>query len=244
VTAGELLEAAQSFPVSSLKQRLGEGGLVVVAPHPDDESLACGGLIAEACAEGRPTRVVVVSDGTGSHPASKTYPKARLRDLRESEARQAVKELGLDLDKNIEFLRLPDRFVPGDGPFTEWAVERIVACAEEIRAAALFVSWRHDPHCDHQASYGLARTAHRRLTAVELFEYTVWGAALPAATPVEPAGGFRLEIGRHLARKRRAIDAHRSQTTNLIADDPNGFRLTATDLARFALDHEFFFESA
>ena len=242
MTAGELLEAAQSFPVSSLKQRLGERGLVVVAPHPDDESLGCGGLIAEACAEGRPTRVVVVSDGTGSHPASRAYPKARLRDLRESEARQAVNELGLDPD--IVFLRMPDRFVPGDGPFAEAAIERIVASAEEVGAAALFVSWRHDPHCDHEASYRLARAAQRRLTAVKLFEYTVWGAALPAATPVEPAGGFRLEIGRHLARKRRAIDAHRSQTTDLIADDPNGFRLTGTDLTRFALVHEFFFESA
>jgi hypothetical protein len=90
VTAGELLEAAQSFPVSSLEQHIGEGGLVVVAPHPDDESLGCGGLIAEARAEGRRTRVVVVSDGTGSHPASKAYPKERLRDLRENEARKAV----------------------------------------------------------------------------------------------------------------------------------------------------------
>jgi hypothetical protein len=71
-------------------------------------------------------------------------------------------------------------------------------------------------------------------------EYAIWGAALPAATPVDAVGGFRLEIGRHLARKRRAIDAHRSQTTNLIEDDPNGFRLTGTDLARFVLDHEFF----
>ncbi len=244
MTAGELLEAAHSFPVSSLKQRLGEGGLVVVAPHPDDESLGCGGLIAEARAEGRRVRVVVVSDGTGSHPASKAYPKARLRDLRETEARRAVNELGLDSDEDIEFLRLPDRFVPGDGPFAEKAIERTVASAREVRAAALFVSWRHDPHCDHQASYRIARAAQRRLTAVKLFEYTIWGTALPAETPVEPAWGFRLEIGRHLARKQRAIGAHRSQTTDLIADDPNGFRLTGTDLARFALVYESFFESA
>jgi LmbE family N-acetylglucosaminyl deacetylase len=244
VTAGELLEAAQSFPVSSLKERLGEGGLVVVAPHPDDESLGCGGLIAESSAEGRRTRVVVVSDGTGSHPGSKAYPKARLRDLRENEARQAVEELGLDPNKDVEFLRLPDRYVPSDGPLAERAIERIVASAHGVGAAALFVSWRHDPHCDHQASYRLARAAQRRLTAVKLFEYTVWGATLPGATPVEPAGGFRLEIGRRLGQKRLAINAHRSQTADLISDDPNGFRLTETDLSRFGLPYEFFFESA
>ena len=106
------------------------------------------------------------------------------------------------------------------------------------------MSWRHDAHCDHQASYRLARAAQGRLTAVKLFEYTIWGVTLPPATPVERAGGFRLEIGRHLARKQRAIGAHRSQTTNLISDDPSGFRLTGTDLARFALLHEFLFESA
>ena len=46
--AGEVLEAAGSLPFATLEERLGDGGLIVVAPHADDESLACGGLIAEA----------------------------------------------------------------------------------------------------------------------------------------------------------------------------------------------------
>ena len=50
-------------------------------------------------------------------------------------------------------------------------------------------------------------------------------------------------IERALEKKRRAIAAHRSQTTNLINDDWAGFRLTESDLARFDLPYEFFFES-
>ncbi len=243
MTAGEALEAAHSFPFSTLDERLGSGGLVVIAPHPDDESLACGGLIAEACAQGKDVRIVVVSDGTGSHPASRTHPKTRLRDLREAEAREAASELGLDPD-NVVFLRLPDRFVPSEGPAGERAVLKIVECLDEVRAKALFVSWRHDPHCDHQAAYRIARSAQHRRPATKLYEYSVWGAALPAATPVEPMrAGFRLRIDRVRARKQRAIAAHRSQTSDLINDDPTGFRLTGADLERFDLPSESFFES-
>ena len=72
------------LPVSTLGSA-SEGGFVVVAPHPDDESLACGGLIAKACAENRPMRVVIVSDGAGSHPNSKACPPDRMRALREEE---------------------------------------------------------------------------------------------------------------------------------------------------------------
>ncbi len=243
MNAGELLKAAETFPFSTLDQQLGQGGLVVVAPHADDESLACGGLIAEARAQGRDIRVVVVSDGTGSHPRSRQYPPDRLRDLREAEARAAIRELGLDPERDIMFPRLPDRFVPSEGPRAEAAVGGIVDCARDAKATALFVSWRHDPHCDHQASYRLARAAQRRI-ALKLYEYTVWGAALPPDTPVDPArGGFRLWIKESLARKRRAIAAHRSQTTDLISDDPEGFCLTPSDLARFDARFEFFFES-
>jgi LmbE family N-acetylglucosaminyl deacetylase len=243
MTAGEALKSAESFRYSTLTEQLGEGGFLVIAPHPDDESLGCGGLIAEACAQGRPTRVVIVSDGSGSHPTSKKYPRGRLRALRESEARRAASALGL-APHHVLFLRLPDRCVPNAGRRADAAAQEIAALLAKIAARALFVTWRHDPHCDHQASYLIARAAQRKLADAKLYEYSIWGAALPPAMPVlPPRGGFRLAIDRHLARKRRAIAAHRSQTTALIDDDPGGFRLRASDLARFTKPFEFFFES-
>jgi LmbE family N-acetylglucosaminyl deacetylase len=242
MNARELLTAAHRFPLATLEERIGKGGLVVIAPHPDDESLACGGALAQASERGRPARVVVVSDGAGSHPASKAYPKNRLRDLREDEAKQAARELGLDPDRDVVFLRLSDRFVPSEGSEAEEAVGKILEVLDAVQAQALFVSWRHDPHCDHQASYRIARAVQRRAVHLRLYEYTVWGAALPPETPIGSIKGFRLSISQTLEKKRRAIAAHRSQTTRLIDDDPSGFCLTAADLARFDLPYECFFE--
>src|SRR5580698_6612768 len=132
--AAEAMITMQRFPIGSLPDVLGEGGVLVIAPHPDDESLACGGLIAEACATDRPASVIVVSDGTGSHPRSRLYPRARLRGLREAESRQAVSALGLP-PRSLEFLRLPDRFVPSEGARARAAIEQIVAVARKISAS-------------------------------------------------------------------------------------------------------------
>ena len=71
--------AARQLPVAPLEALVGDKGLVVVAPHPDDESLGCGGLIAEARRLGRAVRLVVVTDGCGSHTHSALYPPERLR---------------------------------------------------------------------------------------------------------------------------------------------------------------------
>ncbi len=79
MTAGELLDAAHSFQFRPLREQLEDRPFVVVAPHPDDESLACGGLIADACRQGLRGKVVIVSDGVGSHPNSRAYPPDRLR---------------------------------------------------------------------------------------------------------------------------------------------------------------------
>ena len=244
MTAGELLGAAHSFPFRPLREMLEARPFIVIAPHPDDESLACGGLIADARRQAVRGKVVIVSDGAGSHPNSKAYPPDRLGSLREEEARQAGAELGLKPEEML-FLRLPDRFVPSEGEAAERAIGVIADCVTEIGAGSLFVSWRHDPHCDHQASYRIAHQVQRRAGELRLFEYVVWGHTLPASTEVDPIrGGFRIRIDQEpLEKKRRAIAAHRSQTTDLIDDDPAGFLLTQIDLAHFDLPYEFFLES-
>jgi len=241
---GEVLDAAHSFPFRPLREMLEDRPFIVIAPHPDDESLACGGLIAHACEQGLRAKVVIVSDGAGSHPNSKAYPPDRLSALREDEAKQAGAELGLR-QADMLFLRLPDRFVPHEGEEAERAIEAIVDCAREIGAGSLFVSWRRDPHCDHEASYRIARAVQRRAGEIRLFEYVVWGHTLPPTTEVDPMhSGFRIRIDREAQeKKRRAIAAHRSQTSALIDDDPGGFLFSQIDLAHFDLPYEFFLES-
>src|ERR1700730_3905373 len=85
----EFFASANALPVADLDQIFGTGGIVVVAPHPDDETLGCGGLIALESRLGRNIQVVVISDGVGSHPNSRRYPPDKLRDLREGETRAA-----------------------------------------------------------------------------------------------------------------------------------------------------------
>jgi LmbE family N-acetylglucosaminyl deacetylase/glycosyltransferase involved in cell wall biosynthesis/uncharacterized coiled-coil protein SlyX len=80
--------------------------LLVLAPHPDDEVIGCGGLVAQHLRERRAVRVVVTTDGAEAEavPNRNAY-----RELREEESRAALAQLGNRGEVEIEFLRLPDR---------------------------------------------------------------------------------------------------------------------------------------
>ena len=223
--ADAFLAAADALPLGSLDDLVGTGGLVVVAPHPDDESLGCGGLIAAARASGRHVHLVVVSDGCGSHTHSRLYPPETLRTLREAETLRAMSILGLNAD-DVTFLRLPDAHVPSEGPAAAVAAAAIARAASACAAGAVFVTWRHDPHCDHKAAAAIVGLARPRMPGVRVYEYPVWGWTLPPQTEVGSAPtGLRLDVSAHRETKIRAVAAHESQTTDLISDDPEGFRL-------------------
>ena len=49
---------------------------VIVSPHPDDEILATGGLLAQLSDLGRKALIIAVTDGTASHPDSPEWPAA------------------------------------------------------------------------------------------------------------------------------------------------------------------------
>lgn len=230
--AGDALAAMRELPVAGLEAILGGRRPLVLAPHADDESLGCGGLLAQAAAAGSRPGVLVLTDGAGSHPRSVRYPPARLRAVRETEAQAAVAILGVE---RIGFLGLPDTAAPVAGAEFEAAVERIVAVAREWGCEVLLAPWRHDPHCDHEAAHLMASAAAARAGLGHL-AYPVWGWTLDAAMTLEgPAvAGWRLDVSEQRIVKERAIGAHRSQYAGLVDDDPGGFQLEAGFLDLFA----------
>jgi LmbE family N-acetylglucosaminyl deacetylase len=206
---------------------------VVVAPHPDDETLGCGGAIARLRLRSVPVHVLVISDGTASHPNSKQYPPAKLRDLRERETRIAVGRLG-GADNAVTFCRWPDKGVPEPGT-QEFAIA-VTQCHEYLHRhtpSVVFVPWRHDQHRDHRATWHIVQACLQSWSQPpQQIVYSIWGSP-SAGLPMLPVGetGWRLDISSVESTKRFAVMAHQSQVTSLIEDDPEGFRLTSEMLA-------------
>ena len=242
--AGVIHREMQDFPMATLADITGTGPALILAPHPDDESLGTGGLIAAACDAGTPPLVVILTDGIGSHPNSRTHPPAALRRLREQETAQATAELGLPPDRLL-FLGLPDRFAPHDGPGFEAAVTTLANLAARHGCTRLLAPWRHDPHCDHLAAHRIAVAASAR-AGIGLVSYPVWGWTLPDNTALDGPRptGHRLDVSAVLPRKRRAIAAHASQHGQVVTDDPEGFVLPAAMLANFHHPYEVYLEGA
>jgi LmbE family N-acetylglucosaminyl deacetylase len=223
------------------------GRTVIVIPHPDDEALGCGGLLALLRQAGQEVAAVLVSDGTMSHPHSQEFSPAARRELRYAELRHALAVLGVD-ENNVLYLGLPDSQVPNEGPAFDEATGLLANFLTEQRAETVLVPWRRDPHPDHRATSRLTAAALASLPQPpRRLEYVVWAweRAAPADLP-QPGEvtGFRLDIAAVLAQKQRAIAAHRSQLApGTITDDPSGFLLSPEMLTHFAQPTEAFIES-
>jgi LmbE family N-acetylglucosaminyl deacetylase len=244
VPAPALMMRLHELPLVDPGKLVDERGVLVIAPHPDDESLGCGGLIAACRERGLVVRVVLWTDGSASHPRSRAYPPERLAALRREEAHAAGAALGVLPDQIVDF-GLADGQAPLSGGALHRVADRIVA---ELRAhdiGTVCTTWLHDPHPDHLSAYRAARLAARQ-TGARVLCYPVWSWTLPeqAWLPAEPVSGARIDVGPFRARKRQAIDCHRSQIEDLITDDPMGFRLTPEQLALFDRPYEVFIDAS
>lgn len=224
------------------------GSALVMAPHPDDESLGCGGTIALLRGAGYAVHVLFVSDGTMSHPHSKAYPAPRLRDLREQEAREALRRLHVDADA-CTFLRYPDRRVPTsqDSGFPE-AVARLATLLDEVKPNTVFMPWQRDPHPDHRACWQMGMAAVRQSHVTpRLLEYLIWlwelGTPDDLPKPDE-RNVWQVAIESVMTQRNRAIAAHQSQVTRLIDDDPTAFYLSPELLRHFEPPRELFLEAS
>ncbi|MEH2445283.1 MAG: PIG-L deacetylase family protein [Nostoc sp.] len=215
---------------------------LIVAPHPDDETLGCGGAIALLGSLNCDVQVLVISDGTLSHPRSRKYPADKLLALRETETLSALKLLGVEANA-VTFCRMQD------GSISTQYQSAVASCRDYITEVApqiIFLPWRYDPHADHRATWKLVKAAlHDLHLSPRLIEYPIWDwdweqrGSLPASLEVTT---WRLDISTVVEVKQQAIAAYRSQITDLIDDDPQGFRLSAEMLANFTRPWEVYLE--
>lgn len=153
--------------------RLGAGvgtrGLVVLAAHPDDETLGAGGAIALAHAAGIPVQVLVATDGEASHPQSPTHSPQELAALRQAEVGHALSLLAPGCE--VRHLRLPDGQLADherelQDALGRWVAELDVGCV-------LLAPWREDGHPDHAAAGRVAARVAQEYAAA-LGEYPIW----------------------------------------------------------------------
>ena len=192
----------------------GVGSVVVVAPHPDDETLGAGGLIATAADAGTPVHVLLVTAGEGSHPDSPTTTPDALVTRRRAEFRAALGTL--HPAASATELTVPD------GGLREHRDELRRALAARLAGAArptlVVAPWRGDGHRDHRIAGEVAEELVAATPGTALLSYPVW--TWHWDTPDAPAAPW--ERARVLPldaavrdRKARALAAYPSQTEPL-----------------------------
>jgi LmbE family N-acetylglucosaminyl deacetylase len=187
--------------------------LVVVAPHPDDETIGSGGLLQRVVETGGTARVIVVTAGDGFREAAAAAagnPNPTRDDyralgrMRAAELREAVGRLGLDPDDVVE-LGEPDgglddlsthawsRWTPfrapetGRGPFSGEALyARLRKALVDARPTLVVASDPDDLHPDHAAAGWLTSEIVEALEPrPRLLTYLVHDATWPPAEAPE-----------------------------------------------------------
>lgn len=208
---------------------------VIVAPHPDDEVLAVGGLLARRARDALPVSVIAVTDGTASHRDSTEWPVERLVRERPSESRLALHRLGVDIEPVR--LGLPDGGLQG---LECLLAERLLPMLD--RRDVVFTTWRRDGHPDHEATGHACAFAAARVGA-RLVEVPVWAWhwATPGDVRLPWSRARRLPLDAEAVhRKRCAMQAFRSQLQP-DASTGQGPILRATTVARASRPYEVMF---
>lgn len=227
--------------VPDLDLTLRDGGpiehLLVVVAHPDDETLALGGLIHDAGRQGIRTTVLVASDGETSHPQSPTHAPEDLGRLRRRELTVAMAEL--NPQARCVGLGLGDGLLSGR---VETLTHEVAALAD---AATVIVStWRHDGHPDHEA-VGRAAAAAAADCGSRHLEAPIWTWAWtqPEELPWPIVSRHRCSAAA-VRSKEKAIAAYRSQTQPLSDDPADSPVLTEHVLEHFRRPYEAVVEQA
>ena len=209
--------------------------VVVVSPHPDDEVLGVGGLMALARAIDVDVHVVAVTDGEACYPRDVRWSRAQLAAIRRTELHDALDRLAPGI--TVDALGIADGGVRAAGGDIEGHLRSHLR-ADDL----LLLPWRHDGHPDHEG-VALAGLAAANALGCRRLEFPVWGWhwAAPDAGLLPLARAVRIALPADVhARKQAALDAFASQTGGGAFDIAHPI-LPPWALARFQRDFEVLF---
>ncbi|GAA1755614.1 PIG-L family deacetylase [Streptomonospora arabica] len=212
-------------------------GVVVVAPHPDDEVLGVGGMLARLAEQGARVRVVAVTDGEGSHPGSPTLSPARLAERRWEERARALRCLGAE-GAEVVRLGLPDG---GTGSARDALAGRLrELCAGFDVCAA---PWPGDLHPDHDAAGRAALDAGAAIGMRPLlYPVWMWHWAYPGHPGVPWRRARRIDLPPRIRRRKvAALECFTTQIAPLGADPADAAVLKPGMLGHFGRDRELVF---
>ena len=198
----------------SIEQMAPRGSrVIVVAPHPDDEVLGCGGALALLARGAHEVVVVGLTDGEGSHPGSLAWTPTLLARRRRRERADGLARLGLPAPAHS--LGLPDGGLARHEDALAVRLRDLLHPRDVVLA-----TWRLDGHPDHEAA-GRAAAVAAAQRGCALWEVPVW--MWHWAAPADPRVPWqrlrRLALDAEARdRKSRAIAAHGSQLVETPAE--------------------------
>jgi LmbE family N-acetylglucosaminyl deacetylase len=211
--------------------------IIVFAPHPDDETLACGGTIALNIKQGNKVHIVFMTDGRYSHKHTlgiDTYPTPEdMKRIRCKEAQKVTKVLGVKR-ANLKFLEYEDGTL---GNNINSAADKVQEILKRLKPDTLYFPARNDKHRDHKATSIIVHKVVQFLTPKpELFQYVIWRGGLVSMQTIY------IDISAELPIKKLALAEYKSQTT-LFSDKQKRPILIKRFLNRFMVGQEVFLVS-
>lgn len=183
--------------------------VLVVAAHPDDEILGCGGTIAKLVREGLSVYTMILGEGITSRDR-KRQRKDRQKEIDRlrSEVKRANKHIGVEENFLFDF---------PDNRFDTVPLLEIVKTIEEVKVKVLpqiiYTHYKNDLNIDHQITYQAVITATRPL--VNEVVKQVFSFYVPSSTewnfPQTFFPDVYVDISNTLKRKLKAMELYRSE---------------------------------
>lgn len=170
--------------------------VVVFAPHPDDETIGCGGAIIAHCRHGDQVKVIILTNGEKADTHNR-HSKEEYIKIRKAEAQQAGIILGI---KDIEFLEYTDRELRSGKDL----VPKISDFLKNFAPTLIYCPSPTEVHPDHRS------TSHAVWTAVQNNELPAYKIAFyELGVPFRP--NTLVDITQYIEAKKKALETYKSQ---------------------------------